>query len=119
MWQKGHGTFIKFKVDPETVCQYTGLTDNGNKKWEGDIFEASDGDYVQRYVIQWNESELQWYAVCPYDSENNLPLCEFRVKEIDVIGDIFDNPDLLTTTSTDSEEGAGVNGKSDFSYRYA
>ena len=32
-----------FAVDPETVCQFTGLIDSeGNEVWEGDILEGSN-----------------------------------------------------------------------------
>ena len=85
-----------YEVDENTICQCTGLTDkNGNKKWRGDIFECSNGDYLERYYIEWDEANLQWEAVCIADSDGNLPLCEFSADEIDVIGNIFDNPELL------------------------
>ena len=82
-------------IDPETLCQYTGLADKDGKKWQGDIFEASDGEFIQRYFIQRNEYELQWYAECITTPDYSMPLCEFKAEEIDVIGNIFDNPELL------------------------
>lgn len=34
---------LYFAVDPETVCQFTGLIDSeGNEVWEGDILEGSN-----------------------------------------------------------------------------
>lgn len=84
-------------VSDGIVCgdNNTGLTDKNGKRWQGDIFEASDGEFIQRYFIQWNEYELQWYAECVTTPDDSIPLCEFRVEEIDVIGNIFDNPELL------------------------
>ncbi len=86
---------IQVEVVPETVCQYTGLQDKSGKRFEGDIFQASDGDYIRRYIITWNEDALEWSAECVGDSDGTLPLSEFRVGEIEVIGNIFDNPELL------------------------
>lgn len=85
----------EFLIDPETVCQYTGLTDKNGRRYEGDIFQASDGDYIQRYIITWNEDSLELSAECITDPEGTLPLSEFRVSEIEVIGNIFDNPELV------------------------
>lgn len=86
---------IGYLVDPETVCEYTGLADKNGKRFEGYIFQASDGDYVQRYVITWNKESLEWSAECIGNPDGTLPLSEFRVSEIEVIGNIFDNPELL------------------------
>lgn len=86
---------IQVEVDPSTICQCTGIEDKNGKRWKGDIFEASDGEFIQRYVIEWNVNELQWYAECVTTPDYSTPLCEFTLDEIDVIGNIFDNPELL------------------------
>lgn len=83
------------EVIPETVCEYMGLTDKNGRRFEGYIFQASDGDYIQRYVIMWNKDSLEWSAECIGNPDGTLPLSEFRVGEIEVIGNIFDNPELL------------------------
>lgn len=83
------------EIDPETIGEHTGLTDKDGKKFEGDIFQASDGEYMQRYIIAWDEYSLEWSAQCIGDPDGTLPLSEFRAGEIDVIGNIFDNPELL------------------------
>ncbi len=88
---------IKEVVDPETVCEYTGLTDkNGRKIFEGDIVETVyDGKINPNYVVVWDDDELDFKATNgkEYYKTNYqyLGCCD----EIIVIGSIFDNPELL------------------------
>lgn len=79
------------EVHPETVCEYTGLSDVNGRRFEGDIFQADNGECTQIYIIVWDDQCLEWYAECIGDPDGTLPLCEFRVDEIEVIGNIFDN----------------------------
>lgn len=93
----------RVEVDPETVCQHIGLTDGRGRRYENDIFQADNGDCIQIYIIVWDEYSLQWSAECIGDPDGTLPLCEFRTDEIDVIGNIFDNPELLGNSAGKEE----------------
>jgi len=75
-------------IDPETVCQYTGLTDkNGKKIFEGDIID--DIDYGIMKCIYLHGSFV-WYKEDGFRIE-----CMRYVPKIEVIGNIFDNPELI------------------------
>ena len=80
------------EIDPDTICQYTGLTDkNGRRIWENDIVRNEKGDIG---VVQWFEEHaafMIWnktkHYVC-YLAENDF-------SKIEIAGNEFDNPELL------------------------
>ena len=88
-----NGGFEFGTVDPNTICQCTGLKDkNGNLIWENDIIAYRDCT-EEKYVIAWELDkacfEYQQYS-CSIMNFDELSSCE-----VEVIGNIFDNPELL------------------------
>lgn len=85
-------------VDPETVCQYTGLTDrNGRKIFEGDIVKTSQ--YGVDDGKGHNFAGFDKFSVEFYDGsfclKNKWRRFNFRPqRDFEVCGNIFDNPDL-------------------------
>ena len=55
-----HNTWRCVEIDPETICQFTGLCDkNGKRIWENDILKAHlDDDYPEDVTfekVEWND----------------------------------------------------------------
>lgn len=109
---------IQIEIDPETLCQYTGLTDkNGRKIWENDILRGHGNDKDLSKVVYGEfgvrdvetleviDGVIGWhYEVIPTDAVSKcepfcfpMPLTDYYIKrcEFEVIGNIFDNPELL------------------------
>ncbi len=103
IWEKGYILWgmtnnmpDMVEVNPDTICQYTGLTDkNGRKIWENDILrrdgywdiriEFENGAFMVR-----NADKVQYInrVAC-------TPISTFDIKAYEVIGNIFDNAELL------------------------
>ena len=77
------------KIDKDTLCQYTGLTDkNGNKIWENDVVRLDE----DIYIVTWEEADamfaLEDVGVIEHFGNADSKWCE-------VIGNTFDNPELM------------------------
>lgn len=85
------------EIDPETVCQCTGLKDkNGNLIWENDIMEAHLDDKfpedATRTRVVWDKNA--WVTNEPGTVDREY-LDEFDTEHFYVIGNVFDNPELV------------------------
>ena len=90
-----------FRIDPETVGQFTGLTDkNGKKIFEGDICrfrEWSKGEMCWVGKVHWEHQQFMISGDRNKECETMFELCmsRFIPENIEVIGNIHDNPELL------------------------
>lgn len=117
IWSENDSPFpldvFEFVVEPATVCQYTGLNDkNGKPIFEGDIihylYEPWKGFWNadQLSVIEYKSTGFYmkgipgtnryacmdgWLVSLPYTQ------CKYTkdVPEFEVVGNVFDNPELL------------------------
>lgn len=90
------------EVDPDTLCQYTGLTGKDGKKiWENDILKCKKyigGNFVDN-CIEVGYVEMKHGAFGLHRIKNDAYYRPFKDwledYEYEVIGNIFDNPELL------------------------
>lgn len=84
-------------VDPETVGQYTGFTDkNGKRIFEGDIVQFDyvddDGnDAVEDFLISYKKGAFFARQLGNIKCPSNI----LHIKQRHVIGNKWDNPELL------------------------
>ena len=85
------GVSTAFEVIPETVGQYTGLTDkNGKKIFEGDIVREYGGEFAQGFY----EIDRKLIVEIP-NTLANLILGSDCGCKYEIIGNIHDNRELL------------------------
>lgn len=110
---------FEFEVDKDTICQFTGLFyKNGNKIWENDVLLQKT---TEKHWCQWECMGVVKYGEHDWDASNygytsmgfyvepivkkgdiNKIACGLNQVDIndeyypiEVIGNIFDNPELL------------------------
>lgn len=80
----------KYEVIPETVSQFTGLTDKYKKKiFEGDIIAKG----FELYEVRWNSEQVRWGIY-----SNNFEVAgftKFSESYFEVVGNVYDNKELL------------------------
>lgn len=102
---KDHISYIGYsqEVDPDTICQCTGLKDkNGNLIWENDIVNGSikRGAAFYRCFVLWNECKARFdvraqgcnFPMTLDECTDDISMSGF---EYEVVGNKFDNPELL------------------------
>lgn len=96
-----------YRVDKTTICQYTGLTDkNGKKIWENDICQYVEADEcgmkIEPFIIRYGRNAemfkinigffIEWIKSAYYRCDLGFWI---ENRNIEVIGNIFDNKDLI------------------------
>ena len=98
-WRKSYTVWEYAKIDPETLCQFTGSNDkNGNRIWENDIVSfidmtSTESGYCERNCfgrVAWDIEEACFYVTDRLSSESWEVL-----QDCYAVGNIFDNPELL------------------------
>ena len=89
LYLKDNNGVMVFINDKETICQNTGLNDkNGDLIWENDIVRL----YENTYIVTWSEDDamfvLEDVGVIEHFGNVESKWCE-------VVGNKFDNPELL------------------------
>ena len=88
---------VGHEVDRDTICQCTGLKDkNGKLIWENDIVRDEQGNFYKAF---WQNNYYQFSWVCVKTDVfligTKWDLWSIKSFEIEVIGNKFDNPELL------------------------
>jgi len=87
------------EVIPETVGQYTGLTDKKAKKiFEGDVVKILYADGFEIGAICWNNLNFRFCFNSPEGFSYGFNVSN----EFEVIGNIHDNPELLKGGASDA-----------------
>lgn len=83
-------SFDVCEIDPQTLCQYTGLIDKNDKRiWENDIVLCESGEACMGYR-EFRETILV-DSISNWQTMQILSECE----DLKRLGNVFDNPELL------------------------
>ena len=79
-----------YDVDEKTIGQFTGLYDeSGRGVYDGDLLSEYDNNVIE---VVWHDA-----GFCYCNTNNIMPLRYLDVEDRKVIGNIYDNKELLAT----------------------
>jgi uncharacterized phage protein (TIGR01671 family) len=98
----------RWEVEKYVSMQYTGLKDkNGIEIYEGDVLKNDNYDKTRKWVVEYRiDSEYVGFVkVCQYDHDQGKSSTFMSWKDCEVIGNIYENSELLATPINQEEEG--------------
>lgn len=100
MYDKNIGDCFRWKakgIGLISIMQYTGFTDmHGNEVYEGDIL-GYNNEPLDYLVVRWNNVKGGWYITRPTKDIIEWPLSKYFYagSQVIILGNIYENPDML------------------------
>lgn len=93
-----HTDFETFTVDPKSVGEYTGIKDkNGSEIFEGDILQVDNNKSIDKWM-RGETGEVKFiparFTLCLKNGDKKMLTEDFE-DCVEVIGNIYDNPDMI------------------------
>lgn len=89
------------EIDETTLCQYTGEPDKkGNKLWENDEVLIHAENLKGKYVCFWDECNFEYGFK---NEKESFGIAYISSKDVEVIGNVFDDQDLTEAITMDFE----------------